>query len=141
MNIRTATDRYIDFFEKLSPEDTDRLGEVMTADVHFRDPFNDVTGLDAVRRVFAHMYEVLDDPRFEIVERWENGNSAILKWRFFFNRAGGETEIVGMSEVRFAEDGRAVAHLDYWDPARDLYEQVPVLGWVLGRIRNHLSAS
>jgi hypothetical protein len=35
------------------------------------DPFNEVTGVAPIGRVFAHMFDQVDAPRFRILERWE----------------------------------------------------------------------
>ena len=44
-----------------------------------------------------------------------------------------------MSELTLAPDGRVAEHVDYWDPAAQLYERVPVLGWLMRRIRRRLA--
>ena len=47
---------YMDYFEQLSMDNLDQLDRVMTEDVHFVDPFNDVQGLESVRKIFVHMF-------------------------------------------------------------------------------------
>jgi len=37
--------RYAEFFERLTVENLSELSTVMTEDIHFVDPFNDVRGL------------------------------------------------------------------------------------------------
>ena len=46
------------------------LPSLVTADVRFRDPFNDVQGVDAYGRVLTKMFADLDAPRFDLVERF-----------------------------------------------------------------------
>lgn len=55
-------------FETLSRESVARIREVYAPDVKFKDPFNDVHGLGAFERVFAHMFEQVAAPRFVIAE-------------------------------------------------------------------------
>jgi hypothetical protein len=45
-----------------------------------------------------------------------------------------------MSEVQFDEAGSVRAHIDHWDAAGQLYEKLPVIGWILRRIRARLAA-
>ena len=56
--------RVIAFFESITPQTLDQLASVYATDARFKDPFNDVRGLPAVRRVFDHMFVALRQPRF-----------------------------------------------------------------------------
>ena len=136
------TAQVIAFFETLRPEMLARLDAVYADDARFIDPFNDVSGLAGVRRVFEHMFETLDAPRFEIVSTLTEGEQCFLLWNFRFRRKGRPTTslIHGSTHVRFAADGRIAWHRDYWDPARELYETVPLLGALMRWLRSRLSA-
>ena len=48
----------VDWYETLTPETLGRMGEFYAANAWFKDPFNDVTGLEAIRRVFALTHQV-----------------------------------------------------------------------------------
>jgi len=134
--------RYVACFEQLKPERLDELADLFAEQAHFKDPFNDVRGRIAIRRVFAHMYSRLSAPRFVVNAQALDGNVALLHWRFFFmTHAGGpEQAIEGMSRVLFDSDGRVAEHLDYWDAAEQVYAKVPLLGFLLRRLRVHMSA-
>ena len=133
---------YIEFFEQLTPKDLQRLETIFSADVHFKDPFNDVLGLDALRQIFSHMFEQCLDPRFEVMDACRNGDVAYLRWDFHCTLEGrGEVfQLQGLSLVRFDAQGRVFEHIDYWDPAEQVYSRLPVLGWLLGLVRKKLSA-
>jgi steroid Delta-isomerase len=135
--------RYCALFASLSPQDLPRLGEYFAADARFKDPFNDVRGVPAVQAVFAHMFAATDAPRFEILEQAASGSTGFVRWRFRFAPRGRPTaarEIEGVSRVLFADDGRVVEHVDYWDPVEGLYDRVPLLGGALRAIRKRLGA-
>lgn len=51
-----------------------------------------------------------------------------------------ESLIVGMSEIYFANDGLFRVHVDHWDAGRQLYERLPVLGWLVKKIRSRIAA-
>jgi hypothetical protein len=133
---------YARLFEHLSPEDLDRLGDYLAPEVRFKDPFNDVRGIEGVRRVFQHMFDTLQEPRFVVLDRARSAEAGYLLWRFDFrvrpDRPARTLE--GMSRVRFNDLGKVVEHLDFWDPAEQLYSDVPVLGPVLRSLRRRLSA-
>lgn len=132
----------IAYFETLTPASLAHLGQVYAQDAHFADPFNEVQGLDAIQQVFVHMFAQLDAPRFEVLQAIAEGEQCFLLWNFHFSRKGRPQalRIHGGSHLRFAPDGRIAWHRDHWDPAREIYETLPVLGWVLRWLRGQLSA-
>jgi steroid Delta-isomerase len=119
------------FFEGLKREDLPHLGTLYAPGVRFKDPFNEVVGVDAVAAIFAHMFDNLDEPRFVVHEVIAQGGQAFLSWDFLFrmrrfNRA--EQRIRGGSHLRFGPDGLITEHRDYWDAAEELYEKLPAVG-------------
>ena len=131
------------FYERLSPGSLDRLAELYAPSARFIDPFNDVSGLAALRRVFEHMFETLEAPRFVVLEEALAGErSGFLLWTFHFRRAGGrEQQILGTTHLRFDDEGRVLLHHDHWDAAGQLYETLPVLGTLMRWLRRRLSAA
>ena len=128
------------FYATLTPASLARLGDFYAADAHFCDPFNDVTGLPAIERIFLHMFATLEAPRFEVTTCLCDGPEAMLGWRFRFGSGASLREISGVSHVRFDASGRVVEHIDHWDAARQLYESVPLLGPILRALRRRLQA-
>lgn len=129
-----------DFYETLSPASLARIGQVYASEAFFRDPFNEVRGLDRVQRIFAHMFETLDAPRFVVIDAFEQGDQAFLTWDFHFQRKGQAQpmKIHGSSHLRFDADGRVAYHRDYWDAAEELWERVPLLGALLRGLKGRL---
>ena len=127
-------DKLIHFFESISQENTVDLKQIYTDDVFFKDPFNEVNGIQHVITIFDHMFHQLDQPRFVVTTHVSQGDQAFLTWDFLFkmkrfNR--NEQCIRGASHIRFAADGRVSYHRDYWDVAEELYEKLPLIGSVM----------
>ncbi|NJN00280.1 MAG: nuclear transport factor 2 family protein [Aquincola sp.] len=122
----------VTFFEGLTRADLDRLGELYSADARFKDPFNDVQGTTAIRRVFEHMYAALRAPRFVVRDIVAEGNQCFLTWDFLFafqRFSPRLTQTVrGGSHIVFDSAGRIALHRDYWDAAEELYEKLPAVG-------------
>ena len=128
------------YFEGLRPEHVAQMGSHYAEHAYFRDPFNEVRGLAAVQRVFAHMFETLEAPRFVVRDAFAEGDQAFLTWDFLFRRAGKDCSIHGSSHLRFAPDGKVKYHRDYWDAAEELWETVPLLGGLLRLLKKRLRA-
>lgn len=124
--------RFKGFWEQLTRERVAAIGEYYTEDAYFRDPFNEVRGLSAIRPIFEHMFETLHEPRFRILEVVEQGESAFFVWDFTFRMKSYKPAVTqtihGSSHARFAGDGRVSYHRDYWDAANELYARLPVIG-------------
>jgi ketosteroid isomerase-like protein len=128
----------VDFFEHLTPADLERMGAIYLDDAWFKDPFNEVQGLAAIQRIFAHMFESTVAPRFEVLEAIGEGEACFLVWHFHFGQPRLSAQplcIRGGSHLRFGADGRVVFHRDYWDAAEELYEKVPLLGALMRYLR------
>ena len=126
--------RVVAMFESLAPADLTRLAEFYTTDARFKDPFNDVTGVSAIERIFAHMFASLDEPRFVVRDIVAEGEQCFLTWDMHFRmkRFSREPQVIhGGSHLRFAADGRVALHRDYWDAAEELYEKLPAVGTLM----------
>lgn len=121
-------DGIVHWFETLSRESLAEIGRFYADGAWFKDPFNEVTGVDAIGRVFVHMFDRLGDPRFRVLEQWQDAHGAMLTWEFSFRLRGRAQLVRGASHLRFAPDGRISYHRDYWDAAEELYAKLPLLG-------------
>ena len=131
-----AVERLVQFFEKLQRQDLPRLAQMYAQDARFKDPFNEVQGLPAIERIFAHMFEALDSPHFIVTERIVQGQHCFLVWDFLFRFKRFDTQnwqtVRGGTHLTFDDDGLVTLHRDYWDAAEELYEKLP---WVGGLMR------
>lgn len=128
-------DAYVAFFERLALETLGELDALVTPDVRFKDPFNDLRGVENMRKALAMAFEH-GTPRFEVIDRARSGHAAYLLWRYTH---GTGFAIEGMSEIRFAPDGRIAEHIDHWDSGTQLYMHVPVLGWLIRLVRRRFT--
>mgnify|MGYP000325976234 CR=1 FL=1 len=133
-----AMQRVRHFFENLQPSDVAQLAEFYTADARFKDPFNDVQGTAAIARIFSHMFDTLNAPRFVITQQVQQGAQCFVTWDFSFSVArmkGGATQTIrGATQFVLREDTgvwRIAVHRDYWDAAEELYEKLPLLGHLM----------
>ena len=84
--------RLAEYWQTLTPAAVDAIATVYAEDAYFRDPFNEVTGIEKIRHIFADMFVRLNEPRFTILETIEqlNGSagegvrSAFMIWDFTF---------------------------------------------------------
>jgi ketosteroid isomerase-like protein len=132
---QAALQRVVHFFEHLQPSDVAHIAQLYTADAQFKDPFNEVQGIAAIERIFTHMFEALQAPRFVITQQVQQGAHCFVTWDFLFAvprmDKGATQTIRGATHFVLREEAgvwRVAIHRDYWDAAEELYEKLPVLG-------------
>ena len=130
-----AASRLAAYFETLSPDSVAEVAQYYASDARFKDPFNDVRGTAQVRRVFEHMFEALDQPRFVVTQQVVQGARCFMTWEFRFGfkrfKEGQPQVILGATHLEFSDEGLVTLHRDYWDAAEELYEKLPLLGGLM----------
>jgi hypothetical protein len=131
MNRQPELNRLIEFYQTLSIDSVQQLPEIYAVHARFKDPFNDVVGIEPIRHIFVHMFAQVHDPRFVVKTRILQGNDAFISWEFLFcmKRFSKEPQCIpGATHLRFDAAGLVVEHRDYWDAAEELYEKLPLIG-------------
>ena len=137
------TQNYALFFENITKETPIKEYEkVFDINAKFKDPFNDVIGLDKIYDIFQDMYEKLDNPRFKVIEIIEQGDISYLRWIFEFNFKNDslENSFEGVSRVEFSENLKVISHIDYWDSAENLYEKIPILSFFIKLVKKKIKS-
>ncbi|RUO21754.1 nuclear transport factor 2 family protein [Aliidiomarina haloalkalitolerans] len=147
--IKTAERReliatFSDFYAELDDRDLASLKQIYIDDVTFKDPVQLVQGRDQLRDYLAHGLENALTCKFAIEKTMVDREQAFLVWQMRLQHeklAGGrEIQIPGTSHLLFAEDeNRIKEHVDYYDLGAMIYEHIPLLGWVVGKVRNKLA--
>jgi NAD(P)-dependent dehydrogenase (short-subunit alcohol dehydrogenase family) len=131
MNYQTELERLVQFYENVSVASLALLPSIYAPDARFKDPFNEVRGIEPIVAIFRHMFEQVEQPRFVVATRVLQGADAFLVWDFSFRMkrfSKARQCIRGATHIRFGADGAVVLHRDYWDAAEELYEKLPVVG-------------
>lgn len=127
---------YATALTQLKPESVLALGELVSEDMHFSDPFNSLHGKADFVGVMTEMFEQLDEIRFDLLESQIEGNTGYLYWRFSATSSlTGEFSTEGCSRICFNDEWLVSSHQDFWD-ASVLMQQFPLLGRVISLIRS-----
>ncbi|MGV0958490.1 MAG: nuclear transport factor 2 family protein [Limnohabitans sp.] len=133
-----ALQRVVYFFENLQRADLAQMDRIYSSDAQFKDPFNEVQGLQQIAAIFAHMFDALESPRFVITEQVQQGAQCFVTWDFLFAMrrldAGRTQTIRGASHLVLREESgqwKVAVHRDYWDAAEELYEKIPLLRQIM----------
>ncbi|MFS8182763.1 nuclear transport factor 2 family protein [Pseudovibrio denitrificans] len=136
--LESTARQYALFFENVTPERIKEVHGLISDDVHFIDPFNDVKGRENFEKVFHKMYEDVQEPRFKILDLAWSGDLCFMRWDFTCEQKHlGNWSVRGLTEVHFNAQSKVSAHYDYWDASRHLYRKLPIVGsmikWIASR--------
>jgi steroid delta-isomerase len=137
-------DALIRFYQELSETRLAQFDTYYARDAYFKDPFNEVRGIEPIRRIFAHMFHQVAEPRFVITDRVVDDGGAMLVWELHYRSGrgqGGTPQCIrGATHLRFDAEGKVSYHRDYWDAAEELYMKLPLLGMLMRGLRRRLAA-
>ena len=142
----TVIHLYASFLANIKQPDIERLGQYVSEDIHFRDPFNDCVGLDQFRAVLSDMFIHLESFQFQITDCLfsEEQQIGYLHWNMAAKSKhlrNKDLDIQGVSQVTFNSEGKVIAHFAYWDAASGLYEKIPIINFILKKIRKRISST
>lgn len=133
-------------YERFDPALIGALDQIYDSDVVFEDPLHRVEGLVALRRYFSGMVHGLEECGFTfnhiLEQRGQAGepDQAVLLWTMHYRhrklKGGRRLSLEGSSHLQFRD--RVLYHRDYFDAGAMLYEHIPVLGYVIGKIKARL---
>jgi hypothetical protein len=130
---------YKTFLETLTPSGVGGVARLVAPDVRFRDPIHDLRGVDNLRRVYAGLFEVVDDPQFVVTDCATTGTVSFLRWHFtcrprLFGK-GHPWLLDAVTVVQADAHGRIADLVDYWDAGQYMYERFRVIGPVFRYFR------
>jgi hypothetical protein len=141
---KAALARFAKFFADFSPAKIDvLLDQTYANNVWFNDTLKTIQGIEAMRTYLRHSAEAVEACTVEVKEHLHNDRGDYyVRWmmmiRFKRFKKGQDTKTIGISHLRFDRDGKVCFHQDYWDSTAGIFEHIPVLGWMIGKIKARL---
>ena len=121
---------YLNLFSNLNKENIKKFDDLVVKDIIFIDPFNNIKGLDNFKNIFYHMFDTVEEPKFDIVDYAQNEDHVFLKWKMTFYAFKASQTIEGMSDITLNKEGKVISHLDYWDSLNGIFIKLPFLGFL-----------
>lgn len=138
LNNKSNKEKFQYVFENLNKDSMHLIPEFYAEDVQFVDPIGEIKGSKNITKYYENMYKNVKTIKFEFSNFVESGDMVVGVWKMTLvtdKLNGGEPIAVdGNSVIKF-KDGKAIYHRDYFDMGAFVYENVPVLGFVVKKIK------
>lgn len=141
MTNELALARFKEFYDGFSASWIDRLEELYAPGFAFRDPFHTIEAdFPALRAYFAKVLTALAYTKFIVDDLATGRDGSYARWRWQWKRKASDPvrDVVGLTHLRFANDGRIVFHHDVFDAAEGFYEALPVIGGALRFVKKRI---
>ena len=121
--------------------------EKQTAQAYADDAYLDDTiathyGPEEIRKYFLQTAETMTSFEVNILDSTRSGADHYIRWEMIFAAPklanGKPIHSVGISQVRFDTTGKVLFHQDFWDSGKHIYGQIPVVGGLIGIIKNRM---
>lgn len=129
------------WYATLSLDTLPDIRRLYAPNASFKDPFNDVMGVESIEKIFVHMFNTTEHPRFIIGETVQQEQRAFLTWEFIFTLNRKEYTVRGATHLHFDDAGLVTMHRDYWDAAEELWQKLPIIGAAVRWLRRKFSAT
>lgn len=138
-----GAEKYIAYFEHLSLETCADVKALVTENIYFHDPYNEVTGKEIYPKVYEKILHDLSSFEYTFHEKVLSGNQLYLYWTFCgipkqASFALAKIETKGMSMVVFDQHGKVERHEDFWDTGEAIYAKLPVIKSILQKLKQRM---
>ncbi|MSR09165.1 MAG: nuclear transport factor 2 family protein [Gammaproteobacteria bacterium] len=118
---------------------------VYAPESYLNDTLVAIEGSGNIEAYFAHTAGQVRTLNVEFLERATVGTDWYGRWQMTVVADGlnsGQPILTyGVTQFRFDAQGRILIHKDFWDAGSGLYEQLPILGGVIRRVRGAVEAA
>ncbi len=115
--------------------------QVYAEDIYFNDTFHTFRSGQRVKRYFLSLTENAQT-NVEFLDAASMGDDALVRWKMRMQFAVWGKEIdstsIGITHLRFNDEGKIIMHQDYWDGVDGFYSHLPILGSVIRYVRGRL---
>jgi len=132
------------FYLSFDQHSINALADIYHADVQFIDPIHQVTGLTALQDYFRNILQGVDYCHFEFSHSVSSHEQLFLSWQMRFRHPnlgnGQEIVVAGVSHCQVSEQ-RVIYQRDYYDAGSMVYEHVPILRYVISKVKQRLNSA
>lgn len=125
----------------LGPDNLDMVESLYTEDVYFEDPSHGIQGKAELSKYFAATFKNLEDCSFKFHQTITNGADIFMAWTMFVRHPRlNDGEIIRVEGASYLKtrNGKIYYHRDYFDLGALVYEQIPLLGRIITKIKERL---
>lgn len=109
---------------------------------YFNDTFKVLYNLDDLVDYMIQTADMVETTTVEVSDVSFSGTDYYIRWimemKFKAKNKDIYSKSIGMTQLRFDQEGKIIFHQDYWDSTEGFYQHLPYIGFFLRKIRSNL---
>ena len=140
-NEKEVIQNFISFYTIFSEERiSENVSDLYAENAYFRNGFRELLGIENIESFFLSAIEVVHECSLDFLDVIHQNGEYYFRWimRLTLKRDKRKIyKILGMSHVRFNQEGKIIFQQDFWDTGR-IYQGLPILGSIIRWIKNRI---
>ncbi|MCA1778457.1 MAG: nuclear transport factor 2 family protein [Xanthomonadaceae bacterium] len=133
--IGSGLDQFSEVYRDLARRDLgERVQALYAETLYFNDTLVTFRDRGELGDYMATTAARLNASRVTIDQVLRDGHDVFVRWSMHYETGSIDSTSIGMSHLRFDENGRIVLHQDFWDSASGLYRHLPIIGPLMARV-------
>jgi len=135
---------FIKFLESIgTPGSAKAASELYSENIHFSDALILTKDKQVIVKHFSDLEAAGNQVKVTMHQKLISGNDIFLVWsmeaRFTPIRREMISDSLGVTHLRFDEDGKVILHQDFWDSTEGFFRHIPVLGSVVNSVKRRVA--
>ena len=135
---------FIKFLESIgTPGSARAASELYSENIHFSDALILTRDKQVIVKHFSDLEAAGNQVKVTMHQKLISGNDIFLVWSMeaLFKPIRKEmiSDSLGVTHLRFDENGRVILHQDFWDSTEGFFRHIPVLGSVVNSVRRRVA--
>jgi hypothetical protein len=140
---RAAIENFILAMSDLKHADSKaRLEKAYAPELYFNDTVHTMRTRADVVAYMLKTADKVESLEVEVQDVAVKDNDYYLRWvmtmRFEMSGDMIDSKSIGMSHIRTDNNGQVVIHQDYWDGIEGLYQYIPFVGYMVGKVQSNM---
>ena len=138
-----ALSKFKELFSNLKNADiANEVNDVYAQALYFNDTFHTIRSRDQLTHYLSETSKKLEYSQVKFTEIAVSNHSYFLSWEMHiaFSASGSKvtTKSIGVSQIRFNQQGKITFHQDFWDNTQGFFGHLPVFGYLINKVRDQL---
>jgi len=120
----------------------ERIANLYAEDLYFNDTIHTFTERQNLVDYMGRTGDSLDESIVDVKQVMRDGSDVFVRWSMDFKvRAAGRnirSQSIGVTHLRFNEQGQVILHQDFWDSGHALYAKLPIVGFFVRRAHGQM---
>ena len=135
---------FIKFLEGIgTPGSARAASELYSENIHFSDALILTEDKQVIVKHFSDLEAAGNQVKVTMHQKLISGNDVFLVWsmeaRFTPIRTERISDSLGVTHLRFDDNGRVILHQDFWDSTEGFFRHIPVLGSVVNSVKRRVA--